>query len=164
LRPRGGARGADHGDDQRARAAGGGEKYAESEKRADLVDGDLVSRLRARQACAVVGYPQAQAPPRQRFFEREQFEAVRRRLPDDLQVAVSLAYTFGWCMQSEVLTLERRQLDLDAGTLRLDPGSTKNATPSWRTSRPSGGHSSSARSSACAPSRHVAPDHPMAVP
>ena len=29
-------------------------------------------------------------------------------------------------MQSEVLTLERRHLDLTAGTLRLDPGSTKN--------------------------------------
>ena len=29
-------------------------------------------------------------------------------------------------MQSEVLTLERRHLDLEAGTLRLDPGMAKN--------------------------------------
>jgi integrase len=29
-------------------------------------------------------------------------------------------------MQSEVLILERRQVDLDAGTLRLEPGTTKN--------------------------------------
>ncbi|HYS16858.1 MAG TPA: hypothetical protein VET45_08045 [Candidatus Binatia bacterium] len=29
-------------------------------------------------------------------------------------------------MQSEVLALERRNVDLAAGTLRLDPGSTKN--------------------------------------
>jgi integrase len=29
-------------------------------------------------------------------------------------------------MQSEVLTLEWRQIDLEAGTVRLDPGSTKN--------------------------------------
>ena len=29
-------------------------------------------------------------------------------------------------MQSEVLTLERRQLDLETGTLRLEPGTTKN--------------------------------------
>jgi hypothetical protein len=29
-------------------------------------------------------------------------------------------------MQSEVLTLERRHLDLEAGTLRLDAGTTKN--------------------------------------
>jgi integrase len=41
-------------------------------------------------------------------------------------VATSIAYAFGWRMQSEVLTLERQQLDLDARTLRLDPGTTKN--------------------------------------
>ena len=37
-----------------------------------------------------------------------------------------IAYTFGWRMRSEVLTLERRQLDVEAGTLRLEPGTTKN--------------------------------------
>ena len=63
---------------------------------------------------------------RQGFFERDQYEAVRRRLPDDLKVAVTIAYTYGWRMQSEVLALERRQLDLEAGTLRLDPGQSKN--------------------------------------
>ena len=67
-----------------------------------------------------------EAGPRQGFFERDQFMAVRRHLPADLQVAVSIAYAFGWRMQSEVLTLERRQLDLKAGTLRLEPGTTKN--------------------------------------
>lgn len=64
------------------------------------------------------------------FLEPAQVAAIRRHLrPDrrpDLQVAVSIAYTFGWRMQSEVLTLELRQLDLAAGTLRLDPGTTKN--------------------------------------
>jgi integrase len=64
--------------------------------------------------------------PRQGFFEREQFEAVRRHLRPDLQVAVTIAYTFGWRMQSEVLTLNLRQVDLSAGTLRLEPGTTKN--------------------------------------
>jgi integrase len=64
--------------------------------------------------------------PRQGFFEREPFEAVRQHLSSDLQVVVTIAYTFGWRMQSEVLTLERRQLNLEAGTLRLEPGSTKN--------------------------------------
>ena len=63
---------------------------------------------------------------RQGFFEREAYDAVRRQLPDDLQVAVTIAYTFGWRTQSEVLTLEKRHLDLTAGTLRLDPGMTKN--------------------------------------
>jgi integrase len=64
--------------------------------------------------------------PRQGFFEADQFNAVRRRLPADLQVAVAIAHTYGWRMQSEVLTLERRQLDLEAETLRLDAGTTKN--------------------------------------
>ncbi len=63
---------------------------------------------------------------RQGFFEREQYEAVRRHLRPALQVATAIAYTFGWRTQSEVLTLERRQVDLDAGTLRLEPGTTKN--------------------------------------
>ena len=67
-----------------------------------------------------------EAAPRQGFFEREQFAAVRKHLPDDLQVAATVAYTYGWRTQSEVLTLERRQLDLEAETLRLDPGTTKN--------------------------------------
>ncbi len=67
-----------------------------------------------------------EAPPREGFFEREAFEAVHRYLRPDLQVAVSLPYTLGWRIQSEVLNLERRQVDLEAGTLRLEPGSTKN--------------------------------------
>lgn len=64
--------------------------------------------------------------PREGFFERDQYEAVRRKLADDLQVATAIAYTFGWRTQSEVLTLERRHLDPEVGTLRLDPGMTKN--------------------------------------
>jgi integrase len=64
--------------------------------------------------------------PREGFFEREQYEAVRKHLPPDLQLAAAIAYTYGWRTQSEVLVLARRQLDLEAGTLRLDPGSTKN--------------------------------------
>ncbi len=67
-----------------------------------------------------------EAAPRSGFFEREQFEAVRKRLAPDLQLAVTLAYTYGWRMQSEVLALERHQVDIDAGTIRLDPGQTKN--------------------------------------
>jgi hypothetical protein len=78
-----------------------------------------------------------EASPRAGFFERAPYEAVRRRLKPDLQVAVTIAYTYGWRVQ-EILGLERRQLDLERGTLRLDPGTTKNdesrvvyLTPSW---------------------------------
>jgi integrase len=67
-----------------------------------------------------------EAAPRAGFFEREQFEWVRKRLSEDLQAAVTVAYSYGWRTQSEVLPLERRQLDLEAETLRLDPGRTKN--------------------------------------
>jgi integrase len=67
-----------------------------------------------------------ESAPRQGFFEREEYEAVRRHLQPDYQAAVAIAHTFGWRMQSEVLTLERRQIDFDAGTIRLDPGTTKN--------------------------------------
>src|SRR5260370_21917647 len=67
-----------------------------------------------------------EAAPREGFFEREAFLSVRKHLDEDRQVALGLAYGLGWRMQSEVLSLERRQLDLDAGTLRLEPGTTKN--------------------------------------
>lgn len=67
-----------------------------------------------------------EAAPRSGFFEAEQYEAVRRRLPEDARVACDLAYTFGWRMQSEVLPLEWRHVDLKAATVRLEPGSTKN--------------------------------------
>jgi integrase len=66
-----------------------------------------------------------ESPPREGFFEREEFLNVRKRLHDDLQAAVTLYYTAGWRL-AEGLPLARRQLDLTAGTLRLDPGQTKN--------------------------------------
>jgi integrase len=65
-------------------------------------------------------------PTRAGFFESDQYLAVRRRLPRDLRVVAAIAYTFGWRVRSEVLTLQRRHVDLKAGTLRLDPGTTKN--------------------------------------
>jgi integrase len=67
-----------------------------------------------------------EAAPRAGFFEPAQFAAVRRRLRPDLQLAVDLAYTYGWRVRDEVLTLARRHVDLEAGSVRLDPGSTKN--------------------------------------
>jgi integrase len=62
-----------------------------------------------------------EAPARAGFFEEEQYRAVAKQLPEDLQTAVAIAHTFGWRIRSEVLTLERRHLDLRAGTLRLSP-------------------------------------------
>jgi integrase len=42
-----------------------------------------------------------EAAPREGFFERDQYEAVRRQLKPDLQIAAAIAYTYGWRMRSE---------------------------------------------------------------
>jgi integrase len=66
------------------------------------------------------------APLRQGFFEPDEFEAVARELPADLALIARIAYTFGWRLTDEVMPLKPGQVDLEAGTLRLTPGSTKN--------------------------------------
>jgi len=63
--------------------------------------------------------------PRQGFFDDAQYLAVCCHLSEDLQTAVAIMHTFGW-RKREVLHLERRQLDLTVGTVRLDAGHTKN--------------------------------------
>ncbi len=67
-----------------------------------------------------------EAAPRKGFFEEAQFLGVKRRLREDLQVVVGVAYQLGWRIQSEVLTLTKAQVDLEHGVLRLEPGCTKN--------------------------------------
>jgi integrase len=62
---------------------------------------------------------------RQGFFEREQFEAVRRHLPAEIQPVVTFGYITGWRL-SEVLGLTWKQVSFEAGTVRLEPGTTKN--------------------------------------
>lgn len=59
------------------------------------------------------------------FFERADFERLRRALPPDLRSPVLVAYLTGWRLTSEVLTRQWRHLDLQAGWLRLEPGETK---------------------------------------
>ena len=60
------------------------------------------------------------------FFERDQFLAVLAYLPEPVRPAASFAYLTGWRIDSEVLSLEWRQVDFGAGEVRLDPGKTKN--------------------------------------
>lgn len=71
-----------------------------------------------------------EAAPRSGFFEREQVEAVIRQLSSSprarhLAPVVRFAYITGW-RKSEILGLEWRQVDFEAGTVRLEPGTTKN--------------------------------------
>lgn len=60
------------------------------------------------------------------FFEREQYETMIEHLPPAMRPVVTFAYVTGWRIGSEVLPLQWRQVDLKAGEVRLDPGTTKN--------------------------------------
>jgi integrase len=59
------------------------------------------------------------------FFEREAFENVRARLPEWLQPVTTFQYLTGW-RTGETLRLQWAQVDLKAGVIRLEPGTTKN--------------------------------------
>jgi integrase len=63
---------------------------------------------------------------RQGFFERDQFEAVRRHLPEPLRPVMTFAFLTGWRVRSEVLPLTWAQVDTDAQIIRLEVGTTKN--------------------------------------
>jgi integrase len=67
-----------------------------------------------------------EAPARAGFFEREQYDSVLAHLPAEIQPVITFAYITGWRIASEVLPLEWRQVDFDAGEVRLEPGTTKN--------------------------------------
>ncbi len=51
---------------------------------------------------------------------------MRQRLPEAVRPAATFAYITGWRIDSEVLPLEWRQVDFEAGEIRLDAGTTKN--------------------------------------
>ena len=59
------------------------------------------------------------------FFERDQYEAVLRHLPEHLKPVAQVAYLTGW-RRSELLSRQWRHVDLKLGWLRLEPGETKN--------------------------------------
>ena len=63
---------------------------------------------------------------RQGFFDSEQLRDVLKHLPEELRPVVRFAYITGWRAKSEVLTLDWRHVDLKAGEVRLEPGTTKN--------------------------------------
>ena len=60
------------------------------------------------------------------FFEPQQFAIVLSKLRPGQRTAAKFAYLTGWRLKSEVLKLEWRQVDFEAGEVRLDPGQTKN--------------------------------------
>lgn len=61
------------------------------------------------------------------FLEAAAFDAIRAALPAPYRGPVTLAYLTGWRCASEVLPLEWSHVDRTRQTIRLDPGTTKNA-------------------------------------
>lgn len=60
------------------------------------------------------------------FVEREHLEAICRHLPPDAADLVRFCYLTGWRWQSEAAPLRWAQVDVAAGFVRLEPGTTKN--------------------------------------
>ncbi len=59
------------------------------------------------------------------FFEDADYRALLRTLPDYLKPVLAFAYHTG-CRKGEILRLQWSQVDLASGTVRLNPGETKN--------------------------------------
>jgi integrase len=59
------------------------------------------------------------------FFEERELRAVLAQLPTDLRVLIEFVALTGWRI-GEARPLLWRQVDLAAGTVRLEPGTTKN--------------------------------------
>lgn len=62
---------------------------------------------------------------RKGFFEREQYNAIRKHLPEWVKPVTDFAFITGW-RKSEILGLQWKQVDFKAGNVRLEPGTTKN--------------------------------------
>ena len=61
---------------------------------------------------------------RKGFFERHEFEAVCKFLPEAYADIANFAYITGW-RSAEIKDLQFRNLDFEAGEVRLEPGTTK---------------------------------------
>jgi integrase len=59
------------------------------------------------------------------FFEEPEFQALRQAAEPHVRPLFTFLYLTGWRV-GEVLPLQWRQVDLSAGVVRLEPGTTKN--------------------------------------
>ena len=59
------------------------------------------------------------------FFELEQFQVLRRHLPDYLRPLATFAYITGW-RSGEIRSLQWWHVDFSEGQVVLEPGTTKN--------------------------------------
>jgi len=67
-----------------------------------------------------------ESAPRAGFLEEPAFRAIVRHLPPDLALAATIGYETAWRVQSEVLTLTWARGDVQAGSIRLGAGMSKN--------------------------------------
>jgi integrase len=62
---------------------------------------------------------------RDAFFEAHEYQAVLDNLPEYLRPVIQTAYVTGWRINSEILTRQKRHLDLGSGYLLLEPAETR---------------------------------------
>ncbi len=63
---------------------------------------------------------------RRGFFELPEFQLILTHLAEHVKPVVRFAFVTGWRCISEVLPLQWSQVDFQAETIRLEPGTTKN--------------------------------------
>ena len=63
---------------------------------------------------------------RKGFFEEHQYKGVLTNLPEEIRPVVEMAYLTGWRIRSEILPLQWKDIDFQAGVIHLEPGTTKN--------------------------------------
>jgi integrase len=64
---------------------------------------------------------------RKGFFEESEFRKLLENLDEDLRPVMQFSYLTGWRIKSEILSLKWNvNVDLIAGEVRLEPGTTKN--------------------------------------
>lgn len=66
-------------------------------------------------------------PPRQGFFEHDEYLGVRRHLPQSFRDVLDFAYYSGW-RRREVTGLTWEEVDLAGGVVRLSPARSKTIT------------------------------------
>src|SRR5260370_9178703 len=115
-------------------------RYIESRRAEKGANGSINRELSLLQRAFMLGYESqprkvarplrfhrlAESKPRQGFIERKAYDALAANCSDlFMRTLLCLSYTFGF-RKSELLDMKVGQVDLFAGTIRLNPGETKN--------------------------------------
>jgi integrase len=115
-------------------------RYIESRRGEKAANGSINRELSLLQRAFMLGYESqprkvarplrfhrlAESKPRMGFIEQKQYDALAANCADlFMRTLLCLSYTFGF-RKSELLEMKVGQVDLIAGTIRLNPGETKN--------------------------------------